>query len=266
MSQALGVQLTELCGPGCLLCAGAGRSVHARSMPPDTFERVLLEARAVGLRRIVLTGGEPLVHEDLNLIIEHIEKMDVEVEIVSTGHRLDSREPALKRLGKRLVRLTSEFLGGTASTHERTNGRPGSFQEARAVLEVATELGVARRARLIPTAEALRELDGFRAAVSRFAPELVVDRCSSHLPRSATELRSSPEKCGDATDELLAAVSPSGRLYPCLPSIGAQALAEQDAPLLDVRLREALSSLAATDGRRCGACKESFSRRIASLR
>ena len=185
----------------------------------------------------------------------------MQVEIVSTGQRLDSREPALKRLGTRLVRLTSEFLGGTASTHERTNGRTGSFQEARAVLEVATELNVGRRARLIPTPDALRELDGFRAAVARFSPELVVDRASTHLPRSAIELRTSSEKCGDATDEILAAVNPAGRLYPCLSSLGAQAIPEEEVPVLDVRLREALASLKTVEGRRCGACKESFARR-----
>jgi hypothetical protein len=263
MSQALGVQLTELCGPGCLLCAGAGRATAPRSMTVDTFERVLLEARALGMRRFVLTGGEPLVHEDLNALIDHIETIDVEVEIVTTGHRLESREPALKRLGARLVRLTSEFLGGTASTHERTTGRAGSFQEARSVLEVATELGVARRARLIPTADALRELDGFRAAVSRFSPEIVVDRSSSHLPRAAAELRSSTDKCGDASHELLAAVAASGRVYPCLASIGAQALEEEAAPLLEVRLREALGSLLRVEGRRCGGCKESFARAVA---
>lgn len=265
MTLALGVQLTELCGPGCLLCAGAGRSTHARSMPPEVFERVLLEGRALGIRRFVLTGGEPLVHEDLNALIEMIETIDVEVEIVSTGHRLESREPALKRLGKRLVTLGSEFLGGTASTHERTTGRPGSFQEARAVLEVASDLSVPRRARLIPTPEALRELDGFRAAVARFSPEIVVDRSSSHLPRAAVELRSSPERCADASGGILAAVASSGRVYPCLASIGAQAIEEEQAPFLDVRLREALAGLTKVEGRRCGACKESFARAAAEI-
>src|SRR5581483_3787848 len=183
MRVALAVQLTELCGPGCLLCAGAGRASAPRSMPPEMFERVLLEARALGVRRVVLTGGEPLVHEELNALIDLIERIDVAVEVVATGYRLESREPALRRLGARLVRLTVELLGGTASTHERLSGRSGSFQEARSVLEVAAELGVARRARLIPTKDALRELDGFRAAVARFTPEIVVDRSSSHLPR-----------------------------------------------------------------------------------
>src|SRR5271156_6007385 len=100
MSVALGVQLTELCGPGCLICAAAGRSHAPRSMPPETFERVLIEARALGMQRVVLTGGEPLVHEELNVLIDLMEMMDVEVEAVSTGYRLEQREPALKRLGK----------------------------------------------------------------------------------------------------------------------------------------------------------------------
>lgn len=266
MSTALGVQLTELCGPGCLLCAAAGRTQNPRSMPPETFERVLLEARAVGIRRIVLAGGEPIVHEDLNAILDLIERIDVEVELVSTGYRIESREEALKRLGARLVRVTTELLGGTASTHERTNGRTGSFQEARAVLEVASDLGVARRARLIPTPEALREVDGFRAAVGRFAPDIIIDRSSPHLPRAVFELRGGSERCGDSEGELLAAVAASGRVYPCFASIGAQAIEEEKAPLLEVRLREALAALQASEGRRCRGCEPVFAKSVAALR
>jgi pyruvate-formate lyase-activating enzyme len=265
MSVALGVQLTELCGPGCLLCAGAGRAASPRSLAPDAFERVLLEARAVGIRRVVLSGGEPLIHEDLGAVLDLIETIDVEVELVSTGYRLEQREPALERLGPRLVRVTAEFLGGTASTHERTNGRPGSFQEARSALEVAAERKVPRRARLIPTAEALRELDGFKAAVARFSPEIVVDRSSTHLPRSAAELRSANGRCGDGEGEILAAVSASGRVYPCFASLGARALDEEAAPVLDVRLREALDAVSRASGRLCDGCRSGFARGVAAL-
>jgi organic radical activating enzyme len=266
MVTAVAVQLTELCGPGCLICSGAGRSVNPRSLSLDTFERILLEARAIGIRRVVLTGGEPLVHEDINGVMDLVETMDVEVEVVATGYRLEQREPALKRLGSRLVRLSTELLGGTASTHEKTNGRSGSFQEARAVLEVAHELKVPSRVRLIPTPEALREIDGFRAAVARFAPEIVIDRSSSHLPRSVFELRGdAEERCGDAANEIVAALAASGRLYPCLAAIGAQAVDEKEAPLLEVRLREALAAVARLEGRRCQQCRAGAASALAAL-
>jgi hypothetical protein len=230
-----------------------------RSLTADGFERVLLEARALGIARVVLTGGEPLIHEDLNAVVDHVLKIGVDVEVVATGYRLEQREPALKRLGKRLTKVWTEFLGGTAATHERMNGRPGSFQEARGVLECANELGVRCAARLIPTPEALREVDGWKAAVARFQPELVVDRASSHLPRSACELRSSTERCSDRDGDMVAAVAASGRVFPCLASIGARALDEADAPLLEVRMRETLKLLAgAPRGTRCGACPDHF--------
>ncbi len=262
---ALGVQITELCAPGCLICIAQGHAQTPRSMTPDTFERVLLEARALGISRVVLTGGEPLVHEELNALVDLIEAIDVQVDLVSTGYRLEQREPALKRLGKRLASIGAEFLGGTASTHERMNGRAGSFQEARGVLEAAAELDIPRRARLIPTPEALREIDGFRAAVARFAPETIVDRSSSHLPKSAAELRTSSGRCGDSGGEVVAAVSAAGRVFPCLASIGGQAIDEEQAPLLEVRLREALSTVEPVTGRRCGGCREVFARGLAAL-
>ena len=75
---ALGVQITELCAPGCLICIAQGHAQTPRSMTPDTFERVLLEARALGISRVVLTGGEPLVHEELNALVDLIEAIDEE--------------------------------------------------------------------------------------------------------------------------------------------------------------------------------------------
>src|SRR5690349_18818452 len=103
MTASLGIQLTELCAPDCALCGGRGRDRVQRSLTPDGVERVLLEARALGISRVVLTGGEPLIHEDLNAVVDHILKIGVDVEVVATGYRLDQREPALKRLGRRLI-------------------------------------------------------------------------------------------------------------------------------------------------------------------
>ena len=62
-----------------------------------------------------------------------------------------------------------------------------------------------------------------------------------------------------------AAVSASGRVYPCLASIGARAIEEEEAPLLDVRLKEALARLEKVSGRRCDGCRAGFASAVAGL-
>ena len=263
MTLALGVQLTELCAPGCAVC---GPRERPRSLSPDTFERVLLEARALGIERLVLSGGEPLLHESLGDLVDQVLEIGVDVEIVATGHRLEQRQPSLVRLGPRLVRVWAEFLGGTARTHERATGRQGSFQEARAVLEVAKELGVARAARLLPLPDALREVEAWRSAVGRFEPELVVDRSTSHLPRDAHPVASLAERCADRESDVMAVVAASGRVFPCFAALGAAAIPEEAAPPLEERLRSILEDLAQRPaGERCGGCAPGFVRSLAAL-
>ena len=252
MPGKLGIQLTELCGPNCAICAGLDRR---RSLPPSDFERALLEARALGVDRVVLSGGEPLVHEDLNAVVEIALAIRIEVEVVATGYRIDQREPALRRLGPLLKMMWAEFHGGTPETHERVTGRPGSFRDARSVLAVASELGVARGARLVPTPEALAETASFRESVSRFEPTLVFDRSTSHLPRAARDLRGD-DTCGDRDSGLIAVVAASGRLYPCFASLGAGALDEALLPsITDDRLNELMKRWPLLDrALRCSRC------------
>ena len=131
------VRLTRGCNQRCLFChdRGAQNGVVADLA---SLRRDLARGRRQGLRRVVLSGGEPTLHPDYLKIVALARKLGyTHIQTITNGRRFcypDFLEAAVR---SGLDEVTFSLHGHTAALHDRLTRVPGSFVQALAALRAA---------------------------------------------------------------------------------------------------------------------------------
>src|SRR5512137_1127524 len=81
--------LTEGCNLACRHCWLAPRLDPSGSryptLPVETFELILAEARPLGLTGVKLTGGEPLLHPQISRLLEMVRREELSLVMETNG-------------------------------------------------------------------------------------------------------------------------------------------------------------------------------------
>jgi GTP 3',8-cyclase len=113
----LRISVTDRCNFRCTYCMP--REVFDASyrfLPHEailSFEEIARLARVfvgLGVQKIRLTGGEPLVRRHLHRLVEMLAKLDVEVTLTTNGSLLAAQAPSLARAGLRRVTVSLDSL------------------------------------------------------------------------------------------------------------------------------------------------------------
>ena len=94
----LRISLTDNCNLRCFYCMPEEKYAFApaaKLMQPDEIETLAKIFVAQGVKKIRLTGGEPLVRKDAPKIIELLGKLDIELAITTNGIRINEMLPQL---------------------------------------------------------------------------------------------------------------------------------------------------------------------------
>jgi MoaA/NifB/PqqE/SkfB family radical SAM enzyme/protein-L-isoaspartate O-methyltransferase len=157
--------VTNRCRFDCWHCYNAGRSED--DVPLARLAGVARELQDLGTVVMTLTGGEPLLRDDLEEIVGLFDDRSMIV-IGTTGDGLTpARASALHRRGAFGVGISLD--SAAPAEHDRMRGRPGAFQIAVDALGVARAKGLYPYVVAVATREFL-ERDRFMAFM-RFAGE-----------------------------------------------------------------------------------------------
>ena len=101
----------------------------ARSLDPGLFRSIIAQAKPLGLTSVKLTGGEPLIHPDIEGILDHIRQEGLHLTVETNGTR------CTPQLAAKLHACNTAFVsvsldGSDAETHEWIRGVPGCFDAA----------------------------------------------------------------------------------------------------------------------------------------
>jgi SynChlorMet cassette radical SAM/SPASM protein ScmF len=137
--------LTEGCNCACRHCWLAPKFDPDASRYPTlavaTFERVIAQARPLGLVGVKLTGGEPLLHPHLRELLAIVRREDLGLTVESNGLLL-TRELAEDLASCKAAHVSVSMDGVDAATHDRIRGVPGSFAAATAAVEHLVAVGL----------------------------------------------------------------------------------------------------------------------------
>ncbi|MBI5568492.1 MAG: SynChlorMet cassette radical SAM/SPASM protein ScmF [Desulfomonile tiedjei] len=100
-----------------------------RSLDPDLFRSVIAQAKPLGLSAVKLTGGEPLLHPDIEGILDHIRQEELSLTVETNGTRC-TPEVAAKLHACNTPFVSVSLDGSDAETHEWIRGVPGCFDSA----------------------------------------------------------------------------------------------------------------------------------------
>ena len=70
------VLITELCTQRCLQCSIPSRDSKIKNMSLEHFSLIMKKLSDFGTQFITISGGEPMLHPELELILEEAEKYE----------------------------------------------------------------------------------------------------------------------------------------------------------------------------------------------
>jgi MoaA/NifB/PqqE/SkfB family radical SAM enzyme len=145
--------VTARCPCSCYHCS-AHRRPRDGELTADEINDIVDQCVDLMVGSIVLTGGEPMVREDLPDLISHIKDTDTTPQIFTSGYYLDrERARELRKAGLEVafISLDSPF----AEVHDKGRGVPGLFDRACEGLRAAAEEGISTGISTFATHEAV---------------------------------------------------------------------------------------------------------------
>ena len=126
----IAIEVTNICNRQCLHCL-RNKADAPESLPLELADAILSQARALGIKNIMLTGGEVAAYPHLEELVRLLAARDFSFNLVTNGFRFQERLLPLLSEGavkKKLTGVCFSLDGARAETHDALRG-PGSFKE-----------------------------------------------------------------------------------------------------------------------------------------
>lgn len=137
---SLRITITNRCNVNCLYCHHDGMVSSKNEMTPDELYRICKIAKDIGVQKIRISGGEPLIRKDIVEIIEKISSLDFkDISITTNGTYLEKYAQGLKDAGLNRVNVSLDTLD--RETYEFIT-KKDYLESAKAGILKAVEVGL----------------------------------------------------------------------------------------------------------------------------
>ena len=108
---SLRITISNRCNENCLYCHHDGMVSSKDEMTPDELYTICKIAKRIGVRKIRLSGGDPLVRKDIVEIVEKIASLDFQdISLTTNGVLLGKYAEDLKKAGLDRVNVSLDTL------------------------------------------------------------------------------------------------------------------------------------------------------------
>jgi cyclic pyranopterin phosphate synthase len=143
----LRLSVTDRCNYRCVYCRTGNEGAQYSELPIEEYARMVRLFVSLGVEKVRLTGGEPLLRRGLLELIGEIAQMraafsaePLDIALTTNGHLLAGMAKDLKRAG--LNRVTVSMDAVNAETFARITRVPGSFGRVRDGIRAAQDAGL----------------------------------------------------------------------------------------------------------------------------
>jgi radical SAM protein with 4Fe4S-binding SPASM domain len=130
---------TNRCNLFCPYCESSSGSSGPDELGSDEVMALMDDLSAMGVRKLVVSGGEPLMRGDILELMGYANRRSLRLGLVTNGWFVPELHSALRRLRFYLY-FTS--IDGTHGYHDAIRGRDGALERALAGLEFFAGMGV----------------------------------------------------------------------------------------------------------------------------
>ena len=110
------------CNCRCVMCDIWKRETHEQIRVAD-LDRHRASLRNLGVRQVVLSGGEPLLHSDLRALCDFFREQNIRLTLLTTGLLLLKRANEVARLFDEVI----VSIDGPRETHDAIRRVKGAF-------------------------------------------------------------------------------------------------------------------------------------------
>jgi radical SAM protein with 4Fe4S-binding SPASM domain len=161
---------TRRCNLNCVHC-GASKETYPAELTTAQIKGIVDEIAALKIAMFAVTGGEPLLREDLLDVLAHARQRGMKTGIATNGFLLD--RPMAKRIAEARVHSVQVSLDGTEPTHNEIRQNRRSYTAAMQAIELLGEIRVPVLAvATTVTGRNLPELDSLRELLLRLGVKL----------------------------------------------------------------------------------------------
>ena len=142
----LRVSITDSCNYKCIYCRTGEVGAQYPELPIEDYLRMIRVFVGLGITKVRLTGGEPLLRRGLVEMVRELAQMRtpsgdrLDLALTTNGHLLDTLAQPLKAAG--LDRVTVSMDAVDAPTFERITRVPSSFPKVLASIRAARAAGL----------------------------------------------------------------------------------------------------------------------------
>jgi cyclic pyranopterin phosphate synthase len=184
------ISVTKRCNFGCIYCHDEGlgpvlrpRTPHEDEMAVGEIVRIVKVAREFGIRSVKYTGGEPLVRQDMEEIVDRTVRHIPDVSMTTNGSMLAARAEGLRDAGLKRVNVSIDSLDPEVFRDIRKGALAPVLKGIQKAVEVGlkpVKLNMVVFERTLPHIPAMIDFigkgDGLKLQLIQFMPEIVGDR------------------------------------------------------------------------------------------
>lgn len=116
----LRLSLTQRCNHSCFFCHREGEADSGAEMTGEEIARLVRLVSKLGITRVKLTGGEPLLREDIIDIVKSLSPMVEDLSLTTNGSLLEEKAFDLKKAGLNRINVSLHTLNN--ETHGKVTG------------------------------------------------------------------------------------------------------------------------------------------------
>lgn len=118
------IEFSRLCNFRCSYCYVEDRVAHPNELNREEIRSVLLQAKALGARKIIILGGEPSIYPHLPEMLEFLANNELAIEIFTNGSGVTAELARL--LASKKARVVLKLNSRDAELQDKLAGKKGA--------------------------------------------------------------------------------------------------------------------------------------------
>lgn len=137
------IEFSLRCNFRCPYCYVPEESYFDKELSPREIRDVLVQARDLGAKRIIILGGEPSIYPQIREMVDFIREQGMGVEMFTNGTGITA--DFARWLFHRQVRVVMKMNTFDADLQDRLSGKPGAGRIVAGALECLKQAGYPSR-------------------------------------------------------------------------------------------------------------------------
>jgi len=158
------LEITNKCPLKCSHCSSNAAIDNNTFIPFDTIKLIISEAKDMGAEVVQLSGGEPILHEKISLIIQYAQKLDLKVELYSCGNDINQNKfEEIKNINKFTLSEKDKIIfslhGFSRENHEYITNTKSSYNNVRNSIINSLKENIDTEIHVVPNRNNIFELE-----------------------------------------------------------------------------------------------------------